>query len=123
MKPFVLAPAAEGDVLILEYIEQDDPAAAVRVRDALRDAMRLLAEESHLGHVRTDLADEVLRFWPVFGREFFDEVAWERERATATAPDLHCQAGKFRRAVLRIFEKVKAFRVPQASRMSRAASH
>ena len=67
MKPFVLTPAAEGDLLdILEYIEQDSTDAAVRVRIALRDAMRLLAEHSHLGHVRTDLADEALRFWPVF---------------------------------------------------------
>lgn len=28
--------------------------------------MRLLAERPGIGHTRTDLADETVRFWPVF---------------------------------------------------------
>ena len=28
--------------------------------------MRLLAERPGVGHLRTDLADEFVRFWPVF---------------------------------------------------------
>ncbi len=67
MAEFVLTPAAEGDIVgILDYIEEDNPPAAVRVRDALLDAMRLLAERPGIGHMRVDLADEVVRFWPVF---------------------------------------------------------
>jgi plasmid stabilization system protein ParE len=64
---FVLTPAAEGDILdILEYIERENPAAATRVFEALRDAMRLIAERPAVGHTRKDLADEGVRFWPVF---------------------------------------------------------
>lgn len=67
MADFVLTPAAEGDIVgILDYIEQDNPSAAIRVREALLDAMRLLAEHPGIGHTRADLADEVVRFWPVF---------------------------------------------------------
>jgi plasmid stabilization system protein ParE len=65
--PFVLTPAAEGDIRdILEYIEHENPSASVRVADALRDAMRLVAERPSLGHARADLASEAIRFWPVF---------------------------------------------------------
>jgi len=28
--------------------------------------MRLLAERPGIGHTRADLADEIVRFWPVF---------------------------------------------------------
>jgi antitoxin ParD1/3/4/toxin ParE1/3/4 len=67
MAAFVLTPAAEGDIVgILDYIEQDNPPAATRVREALVDAMRLLAEHPGIGHTRADLADEFVRFWPVF---------------------------------------------------------
>jgi antitoxin ParD1/3/4/toxin ParE1/3/4 len=67
MAAFVLTPAAEGDIVgILDYIEQDNPPAATRVREALVDAMRLLAEHPGIGHTRADLADELVRFWPVF---------------------------------------------------------
>jgi plasmid stabilization system protein ParE len=67
MADFVLTPAAEGDIVgILDYIEQDNPSAAIRVREALLDSMRLLAEHPGIGHTRADLADEGVRFWPVF---------------------------------------------------------
>jgi antitoxin ParD1/3/4/toxin ParE1/3/4 len=67
MAAFVLTPAAEGDIVgLLDYIEQDNPSAATRVREALVDAMRLLAEHPGIGHTRADLADELVRFWPVF---------------------------------------------------------
>jgi antitoxin ParD1/3/4/toxin ParE1/3/4 len=67
MADFVLTPAAESDILgILDYIERDNPPAAIRVREALLDAMRLLAERPGIGHTRADLADEAVRFWPVF---------------------------------------------------------
>ena len=67
MSLYVLTPAAEDDVrAILAYIEQDHPSIVDRVRDGLRDAMRLLAERPGLGHTRMDLASEPVRFWPVF---------------------------------------------------------
>jgi plasmid stabilization system protein ParE len=67
MSHYVLTPAAEGDILeIVNYIEGENPSAAVRVAEALREGMRLIAERPGIGHMRTDLADETVRFWPVF---------------------------------------------------------
>ena len=67
MSQFVLTPAAEGDILdILDYIERENASAATRVFAALSEAMRLIAERPGIGHTRGDLADEAVRFWPVF---------------------------------------------------------
>lgn len=67
MSDFVLTPAAEGDIReILDYVERDNPAAVSRVSDALLDAMRLVAERPGIGHTRSDLAREPVRFWPVY---------------------------------------------------------
>lgn len=67
MSRFVLTPAARADVEELhDFIYLDSPAAAARVRIALRNAMRRLTAHPHLGHLRQDLADESLRFWPVY---------------------------------------------------------
>jgi plasmid stabilization system protein ParE len=67
MSRYVLTPAAENDVReILDYIEQDNPSIVDRIRDGLRDGMRLLADHPALGHTRPDLASEAVRFWPVF---------------------------------------------------------
>ncbi|MFP3941188.1 MAG: type II toxin-antitoxin system RelE/ParE family toxin [Thermoanaerobaculia bacterium] len=53
MSRFVLTPAARADVEeIHDFIHLDSPAAAARLRVALRDAMRRLAMHPHLGHVR-----------------------------------------------------------------------
>ncbi len=66
MPRFVLSEAAAGDLRdIHEYISADDPAAARRVLQDLRDAMHRLAEHPGLGHLREDLADEALRVWTV----------------------------------------------------------
>ena len=67
MTRFALTPAATGDLVeIYEVIERDDPKAAKRVLAKLRVAMRRLARTPGLGHLRGDLADEALRFWPVY---------------------------------------------------------
>ena len=67
MNAYVLTPAAEDDIReILDYIDRDSPSVSDKVRDGLRDAMRLLAEHPGLGHTRADLASEAVRFWPVF---------------------------------------------------------
>ena len=67
MSRFVLTPAAEGDLLkIIEYLEGDNPNAVLKVVDALDQAMQRLAENSAIGHVRPDLTNGDVRFWPVF---------------------------------------------------------
>lgn len=67
MSRFVLTPAARADLTeIFDYISQDNPNAARRVLAELRGAMRKLAEMPEMGHYRRDLADEPLRFWPVY---------------------------------------------------------
>jgi plasmid stabilization system protein ParE len=67
MRAFVLTPAAEGDLQhIVEYLEGDNPAAIVRVIDAIEAAMSLLADNPAIGHTRPDLTAQDVRFWPVF---------------------------------------------------------
>jgi antitoxin ParD1/3/4/toxin ParE1/3/4 len=62
-----LSPEARDDLQeIRDYIARDSTEAARRVLAELRTAMRRLAEMPELGHVREDLADEPLRFWPVY---------------------------------------------------------
>jgi plasmid stabilization system protein ParE len=64
---FVLSPEASDDLReIRDYIARDSTSAARRVLADLRVAMRRLAEMPEIGHVRQDLADEPLRFWPVY---------------------------------------------------------
>jgi plasmid stabilization system protein ParE len=67
MTRFVLTPAAEGDLLkIIEYLKGDNPNAVLKVVDAFDEAMQRLAENPGIGHVRPDLTEEDVRFWPVF---------------------------------------------------------
>ena len=63
MSQFVLTPAAEGDLKIIEYLEGDNPNAVLKVVDALDETMQRLAENPGLGHIRPDLTDEDVRFW------------------------------------------------------------
>lgn len=64
---FSLTPAARADLIeIDDYLCRQSARAAARVRAKLREAMRRLAEQPHMGHLREDLADEKLRFWPVY---------------------------------------------------------
>ena len=67
MKRYLLTPAARQDLGdIAAYIAEENPVAARRVLAKLRHAMRRLAQAPGLGHLREDLADEPLRFWPVY---------------------------------------------------------
>jgi plasmid stabilization system protein ParE len=64
---FSLTPAARADLFeIDDYLRQESPPAAARVRAELRAAMRKLAGYPGIGHLRADLAEEPLRFWPVY---------------------------------------------------------
>lgn len=67
MSRFLLTPAAKEDLdEIADFIRQDSPDAAIRVLRKLRESMRKLAGMPEMGHLREDLADEPLRFWPVY---------------------------------------------------------
>lgn len=64
---FSLTPAARLDLIeISEYLRQKSPSIATRVLAELRSAMRQLAVRPAIGHLREDLANEKVRFWPVY---------------------------------------------------------
>ena len=68
MNGFVLAPAALGDLEDLwDYyaIELQNPEAADRLRDEMFEAFRKLVKTPGVGHFRSDLSKEPLRFWRV----------------------------------------------------------
>jgi antitoxin ParD1/3/4/toxin ParE1/3/4 len=67
MNAFKLAPEAFRDIEeIWEFIADDNLDAADRVREEIFTACEKLAAIPGMGHLRTDLADEPLRFWPVY---------------------------------------------------------
>jgi toxin ParE1/3/4 len=64
MKPFVLTPRAEQDLIdIWDYIANDSVPAAHRVLDALEGAINRLAQNPGIGHMREELADRRHRFF------------------------------------------------------------
>jgi plasmid stabilization system protein ParE len=64
---FVFTEEAETQLLkILEYLADQSESAAVRVRDAIYDAVGKLAERPGIGHTRQDLTDRPLKFWSVY---------------------------------------------------------
>ncbi len=66
MKRFKLSVEAARDIReIWIYIAADSVKAASKVRLALLDACQRLAENPGIGHVRADLTDQPVLFWPV----------------------------------------------------------
>ena len=66
MTDFIVSPAASRDLdEIWEYIAEDSLSAADRWLDKLEKSIQRLAEVPTLGHVRTDLTDQTVLFWPV----------------------------------------------------------
>jgi addiction module RelE/StbE family toxin len=62
----VYSPRALADLKTIgSYISRDDVDAAARVITEIRNSCRLLLENPHLGHVRSDLTSRPVRFWPV----------------------------------------------------------
>jgi antitoxin ParD1/3/4/toxin ParE1/3/4 len=60
---FALHPLAAQDITdIWEFIAEDSPQAARRVREELLAAIRALAPFPHVGHRRPDLTGRPLRF-------------------------------------------------------------
>jgi antitoxin ParD1/3/4 len=66
MNRFRLSLEAAQDVIdIFEYIAQDSPDAAERVRSEIFDALIGLIEFPGKGHRRDDLTRQSVLFWPV----------------------------------------------------------
>ena len=65
---FLLSPEAESDLGDIKrlVLAEGGPRIALHVMRSLLKAIRLLAGHPGLGHVRQDLTDLPLRFWPVF---------------------------------------------------------
>jgi plasmid stabilization system protein ParE len=75
---FVLHPLAAQDIIdIWEFIAEQNPQAARRVREDILVAIRALVPFPHQGHRRPDLTSRPLRFTTV------------REYLIAYAPDEH----------------------------------
>jgi len=51
---------------IWEYIARDDVDAADRLQKEVERAVRMLAGNPYLGHVRRDLTSKQVRFWAVY---------------------------------------------------------
>lgn len=66
MNEFLIAPEARLDLQEIwsHYaIDLQNPDAADRMRDEIFEALRKLAKNPGIGHLRSDLAAEPLRFW------------------------------------------------------------
>lgn len=62
----LLSPEALNDLdEIWIFIAENDVAAADRNEQTLRSAITLLAGRPGIGHLRQDLTDQPVRFWPV----------------------------------------------------------
>lgn len=61
----VLSLVAEQDIdEIITYLAQENPVVAQTFLDALFNAIDNLAEHPELGHLREDLTDKYVKFWP-----------------------------------------------------------
>ena len=68
MKLYVLSPEAERDLdRVKDYLLQTASVRVARyVLRELRAGMRFLGQNPGAGHVREDLTDDAVKFWPVF---------------------------------------------------------
>lgn len=68
MKRFVLTRPAERDLDRIKsfLVERAGPIIARRVLKDIRSAMALIGREPEVGHVREDLSDLPVKFWPVY---------------------------------------------------------
>jgi toxin ParE1/3/4 len=66
MFPFVLSPDALQDLQdIWDFIASGNVVAADKLEDKFFDAFEMLAKHPRMGHVRPDLTERDVRFWPV----------------------------------------------------------
>ena len=61
---FAFTEEAETQILeIVDYLAGESESAAIRVRDAIYDAVGKLADRPSIGHTREDLTDRPVKFW------------------------------------------------------------
>jgi antitoxin ParD1/3/4/toxin ParE1/3/4 len=64
---FTITDSAERDLHdIIGYIAQDNPNAAVKVRNEIYAAFEHLADMPGTGHFREDILDKRHRFWSIY---------------------------------------------------------
>ncbi|MBP9722727.1 MAG: type II toxin-antitoxin system RelE/ParE family toxin [Gammaproteobacteria bacterium] len=69
MSSFDLTLLAEQDLdEIVTYISNENKNAALNLLNNFFDAFNLIAENPQIGHVRQDLTDQKVRFWPIQSR-------------------------------------------------------
>jgi plasmid stabilization system protein ParE len=62
---YFLSPAAEQDIdEIVTYLARENPKAALNLLNTLYTTMDKLADNPNLGHIREDLTNRPVRFWP-----------------------------------------------------------
>lgn len=62
---YYLSTEAENDIdEIITYIAEENPSAAHKFLDALYETMEKLSDNPNLGHLREDLTDKPVKFWP-----------------------------------------------------------
>lgn len=62
---YLISQIAEQDIEdIITYIAEENPKSAHEFIDALYDSFDHLVENPELGHLREDLTDRPVRFWP-----------------------------------------------------------
>jgi plasmid stabilization system protein ParE len=66
LRPRITATAKSDIRAIVDWIAQDNAAAATKVRVALKEAIERLAKSPSLGHLRKDLTDLPVRFYRVY---------------------------------------------------------
>lgn len=60
-----LSPAAEQDIdEIITYIARENPIAAHSFLDTLYNAFEKLTDNPEMGHLREDLTNKAVKFWP-----------------------------------------------------------
>jgi len=98
---FVLHPLAAQDITdIWEYIAEQNPQAASRVREDILNVIRALVSFSHQGHRRPDLTSRPLRFTVV--REYLIAYAPD-ERPLLVVAVLHGRrSSRVMAAILRV---------------------
>jgi plasmid stabilization system protein ParE len=66
-RQYRLSPQARKEMIeIGDFVAESSVAAALKIYDALEAAFALLAENPEIGHLREDLTDRPVKFWPVF---------------------------------------------------------
>lgn len=66
MFPYVLSPDVLQDLQdIWDFIAADNAPAADKLEDEFFEAFEILAKRPGMGHTRSDLTEQAVRFWPV----------------------------------------------------------